>query len=102
MLRVPFKSNEVMHKLPTNVSELNNYMCESSFNQAGQLCGKCRNVLYSSSLFLFTKVYSLHQKNGNWLKYLGMAFGPVTCSIHYLCVIVSHLPKFTIIFMVLF
>ena len=63
--------------LPCNISDLNDFMCAST-NREGQLCGRCRNgfapPVYSYSLTCVNCTdYSL-----NWLKYLAVAFGPLT------------------------
>ena len=63
--------------LPCNISDLNDFMC-SSTNREGQLCGRCRKgfapPVYSYSLTCVNCTdYSL-----NWLKYLAVAFGPLT------------------------
>ena len=63
--------------LPCNISDLNDFMC-SSTNREGQLCGRCRKgfapPVYSYSLRCVNCTdYSL-----NWLKYLAVAFGPLT------------------------
>ena len=63
--------------LPCSISELNEFMCAGP-NREGQLCGKCRKgfapPVYSYSLSCVNCTeYSL-----NWLKYLAVAFGPLT------------------------
>ena len=63
--------------LPCNISDLNDFMCAST-NREGQLCGRCREgfapPVYSYSLTCVNCTdYSL-----NWLKYLAVAFGPLT------------------------
>ena len=69
---------ERMHyPLPCNISQLNDFMC-ADLNREGQLCGKCREgfapPVYSYSLSCVNCTdYSL-----NWLKYLAVAFGPLT------------------------
>ena len=69
---------ERMHyPLPCNISQLNDFMC-GDLNREGQLCGKCREgfapPVYSYSLSCVNCTdYSL-----NWLKYLAVAFGPLT------------------------
>ena len=76
-ITVPSKYEETYFKLPCNISELNHFMCAGA-NRDGQLCGKCREgfalPVYSYSLICLNCTnYSL-----NWLKYLGIAFGPLT------------------------
>ena len=63
--------------MPCNISDLNDFMCAST-NREGQLCGRCREgfapPVYSYSLRCVNCTdYSL-----NWLKYLAVAFGPLT------------------------
>ena len=63
--------------LPCNLSELNDFMC-AGLNREGQLCGECREgfapPVYSYSLRCVNCTdYSL-----NWLKYMAVAFGPLT------------------------
>ena len=63
--------------LPCNISDLNDLMCAST-NREGQLCGRCREgfapPVYSYSLTCVNCTdYSL-----NRLKYLAVAFGPLT------------------------
>ena len=70
-----FVENAVI--LPCNISDLNDFMCAST-NREGQLCGRCREgfapPVYSYSLRCVNCTdYSL-----NWLKYLAVAFGPLT------------------------
>ena len=65
------------YPLPCNISQLNDFMC-ADLNREGQLCGKCREgfapPVYSYSLSCVNCTdYSL-----NWLKYLAVAFGPLT------------------------
>ena len=67
----------IHYPLPCNISQLNDFMC-GDLNREGQLCGKCREgfapPVYSYSLSCVNCTdYSL-----NWLKYLAVAFGPLT------------------------
>ena len=77
LLQTPFKAEHTAHRLPTNVSKLNTFMCKS-FNRIEQLCGKCRNgftlPVYSYSL----KCINCTEYKFNWIRYLAVAFGPVT------------------------
>ena len=76
-LTLPRDNVEKAVILPCNISDLNDFMCAST-NREGQLCGRCREgfspPVYSYSLTCVNCTdYSL-----NWLKYLAVAFGPLT------------------------
>ena len=77
LLSLPRTLGEKAFILPCNISDLNDFMC-SSTNREGQLCGRCREgfapPVYSYSLTCVNCTdYSF-----NWLKYLAVAFGPLT------------------------
>ena len=77
LITPPSRYDETYFPLPCNVSELNHFIC-AQHNRDGQFCGKCRDgfalPVYSYSLTCRNCTnYSL-----NWLKYLGVAFGPLT------------------------
>ena len=77
LLTLPHDFGEKAVILPCNISDLNDFMCAST-NREGQLCGRCREgfapPVYSYSLTCVNYTdYSL-----NWLKYLVVAFGPLT------------------------
>ena len=77
LLSLPTDLAEKAVILPCNISDLNDFMCAST-NREGQLCGRCREgfapPVYSYSLRCVNCTdYSL-----NWLKYLAVAFGPLT------------------------
>ena len=77
LLSLPDTFGEREYTLPCNISDLNDFMCAST-NRDGQLCGRCREGIappvYSYSLTCVNCTdYSL-----NWLKYLAVAFGPLT------------------------
>ena len=77
LLSLPTDLVEKAVILPCNISDLNDFMCAST-NREGQLCGRCREgfapPVYSYSLRCVNCTdYSL-----NWLKYLAVAFGPLT------------------------
>ena len=76
-LTLPRRFGEKEVILPCNISDLNDFMCAST-NREGQLCGRCREgfapPVYSYSLRCVNCTdYSL-----NWIKYLAVAFGPLT------------------------
>ena len=77
LLSLPDSFGAREYTLPCNISDLNDFMC-ASINREGQLCGRCRKgfapPVYSYSLRCVNCTdYSL-----NWLKYLAVAFGPLT------------------------
>ena len=76
----------VTFPLPCNISELNGYMC-AGLNREGQLCGRCKNgfapPVYSYSLVCTNCTTDYHL---NWLKYIGVAFGPLTIFCLIICV----------------
>ena len=75
--------------LPCNISELNQFMC-ADLNREGQLCGRCQDG-YAPPVYS----YSLHCVNctdhgyHNWIKYLAIAFGPLT--VFCVVIIVLHI-----------
>ena len=83
-LHQPYKT--VTFPLPCNISELNGYMC-AGLNREGQLCGRCKNgfapPVYSYSLVCTNCTTDYHL---NWLKYIGVAFGPLTIFCLIICV----------------
>ena len=87
-ISAPNKYDETYFTLPCNISELNHFMCAET-NRDGQLCGKCRDgfalPVYSYSL----TCRNCTNYNLNWLKYLGVAFGPLT--VFFIIVSVFHI-----------
>jgi hypothetical protein len=75
--------------LPCNISELNKFMC-ADLNREGQLCGSCQDG-YAPPVYS----YALHCVNctdygyQNWLKYVAVAFGPLT--VFCVIIIVFHI-----------
>ena len=72
------------YMLPSNISKLNELMC-ADYNREGQLCGRCMKgfapPVYSYSLVCVNCTdYHL-----NWLKYIGVAFGPLTLFCLLIC-----------------
>ena len=76
----------VTFPLPCNISELNGYMC-AGLNRGGQMCGRCEKgfapPVYSYSLVCTNCTTDYHF---NWLKYIGVAFGPLTIFCLIICV----------------
>ena len=68
---------ELYYLLPSDVTELNNYMC-GYFNRAGQLCGKCKDN-YSIPVYSYDlKCVRCSISPFNWVKYILAAFLPLT------------------------
>ena len=78
----PFE--RISYPLPCNVSQLNEYMC-AGLNREGQLCGRCVKgfapPVYSYSL----SCVNCTDYHLNWLKYIGVAFGPLTLFCLFIC-----------------
>ena len=72
------------YPLPCNISQLNEYMC-AGLNREGQLCGRCVKgfapPVYSYSL----SCVNCTDYHLNWLKYIGVAFGPLTLFCLFIC-----------------
>ena len=71
--------------LPSNVSELNNFMCEG-FNREGQLCGACKKGYGPALLtdYNCAKCSTKNKKYG-WALYLLLQFLPIT--VFYLVIV---------------
>ena len=67
---------EIMTTLPSNVSELNDFVC-GGFNREGQLCGTCKKG-YGPALLTDFKCAKCSTKNYGWALYLLIGFLPVT------------------------
>ena len=68
----------VYHKLPRNLSELNELMCNHHLNRTGPLCGECKPDTYP--LVYSYNLSCVHCQDGhkNWWKYVLVAFLPLT------------------------
>ena len=70
--------------IPCNISQLNEYMC-AGLNREGQLCGQCVKgfapPVYSYSL----SCVNCTDHHLNWLRYIGVAFGPLTLFCLFIC-----------------
>ena len=64
--------------LPTNVSQLNYFMCEKTWNRTGRLCGKCLPGHYPLAYSYDMKCVQCPAGNTNLWKYFLVAFGPLT------------------------
>ena len=67
---------EFMTTLPSNVSELNDFVC-GGFNREGQLCGACKKG-YGPALFTDFKCAKCSSQNYGWALYLLIGFLPIT------------------------
>ena len=63
--------------LPCNTSHLNHYMC-SDLNRKGQLCGECKEGFAPPAYSYDMKCTRCTHYQYNWLKYLAVAFLPLT------------------------
>ena len=69
--------HELHHLLPSNITELNNYMC-GYFNREGQLCGRCKEN-YSIPVYSYDlNCVQCSASPFNWVKYILAAFLPLT------------------------
>ena len=69
--------------LPSNVSELNNFMC-GSFNREDQLCGACKEG-YGPALLTDYDCAKCSSQNYSWALYLLLQFLPIT--VFYLIIV---------------
>ena len=73
----PTPIHALYHLVPSNITELNKYMC-GHLNREGQLCGKCEEnhsiPVYSYDL----KCVHCSTSPFNWVKYILVAFLPLT------------------------
>ena len=74
---------EIMTTLPSNVSELNDFVC-GSFNRDGQLCGACKKGCGPALLTDF-KCAKCSSQNYGWALYLLIGFLPIT--VFYLVIV---------------
>ena len=65
------------YPLPCNISELNHYMC-AGLNREGQLCGRCVRGFAPPVFSYSLACVDCNNYHLNWLKYVGVAFGPLT------------------------
>ena len=63
--------------LPCNTSHLNHYMC-SDLNRKGKLCGECKEGFAPPAYSYDMKCTQCTHYQYNWLKYLAVAFLPLT------------------------
>ena len=75
-------------QIPSNLSQLNEVMCEEHWNRTGRLCGECKDehypLVYSYDMRC---INCTHADVNNWLKYISSAFLPLT--VFFVFVLVS-------------
>ena len=73
------------YPLPCNISKLNDYTC-ADLNRKGQLCGRCVEG-YAPPVFSYSlSCVNCTEYHLNWLKYIGVGFGPLTIFCLLICV----------------
>ena len=75
--------------LPCNISELNEFMC-AGLNREGQLCGKCREGFAPPAYSYSLSCVNCTEYSLNWLRYLAVAFGPLTLFVTFVTVFHIH------------
>ena len=70
-------ATQAFRALPLNVSQLNNIMC-GHLHRTGQLCGQCEEGYKQPAYFYGLKCVLCNNSNYNWLKYIAIAFLPLT------------------------
>ena len=72
------------YPLPCNISKLNDYTC-GGLNREGQLCGRCKKG-FAPPVYSYTlSCVNCTDYHLNWLKYIGVAFGPLTIFCILIC-----------------
>ena len=72
------------YPLPCNISKLNDYTC-AGLNREGQLCGRCVEG-YAPPVFSYSLgCVNCTEYHLNWLKYIGVGFGPLTIFCLVIC-----------------
>ena len=75
----------IYYPLPCNISKLNKYTC-AGLNREGQLCGRCTKG-FASPVYSYThNCVNCTDYHLNWLKYIGVAFGPLTVFCLLICI----------------
>ena len=72
------------YPLSCNISELNAYMC-AGLNREGQLCGRCVQGFAPPVFSYSLACVNCTHYHLNWLKYIGVAFGPLTVFCLLIC-----------------
>ena len=75
----------IYYPLPCNISKLNKYTC-AGLNREGQLCGRCMKG-FAPPVYSYTlNCVNCTDYHLNWLKYIGVAFGPLTVFCLLICI----------------
>ena len=74
------------YPLPCDISILNKYMC-AGLNKEGQLCGRCVKNFAPPVFSYALSCVNCTNYQLNWLKYMGVAFGPLTLFCLLICVL---------------
>ena len=80
-----FFSRGTFYPLPCNISQLNEYMC-AGLNREGQLCGRCVKGFGPPVFSYSLSCVNCTDYHLNWLKFIGVAFGPLTVFCIVICV----------------
>ena len=73
------------YPLPCNIYQLNEYMC-AGLNREGQLCGSCVKGFGPPVFSYSLSCVNCTDYHLNWLKFIGVAFGPLTLFCIVICV----------------
>ena len=80
------RTQGTFYPLPCNITKLNEYTC-GGLNREGQLCGRCVEG-FAPAVFSYTlNCVNYTDYHLNWLKYVGVAFGPLTLFCIVICVL---------------
>ena len=74
------------YPLPCNITKLNEYTC-GGLNREGQLCGRCVEGFAPAVFSYALNCVNCTEYHLNWLKYIGVAFGPLTLFCIMICVL---------------
>ena len=80
-----FVGHSLIYPLPCDISELNNYTC-AGLNRKGQLCGRCVKGFAPPVYSYVLNCVNCTDYHLNWLKYIGVAFGPLTLFCILICI----------------
>ena len=76
---------QIYYPLPCNIFKLNKYTC-AGLNREGQLCGRCMKG-FAPPVYSYTlNCVNCTDYHLNWLKYIGVAFGPLTVFCLLICI----------------
>lgn len=78
------RMQSTFYPLPCNISKLNEYMC-AGLNREGQLCGQCVKGFAPPVFSYSLGCVNCTDYHLNWLKYIGVAFGPLTVFCLLIC-----------------